>query len=469
MRGNFLSLRNTASFRSHIGEIKDISFDIRKGECLALSGRTYSGVKELFAILSLRKEYKGYVLLHNGKQLSECHSSYEAGIIPIDQRVRQSVSSGTLLDSLVVISGQQKIYSVVDENETIERFRKMIEDLGLDFRGEYLSRRVRDLTRVELIEFAILYVVYADAGCIILENPFQGLNYEEIERLKNILKRVKRRNISVLYVSDEHFDQLEELIDRVIVLRHGRVSYVLYPEKEDKRFDRQKLKLAMDGKRENRKGAIIQKKELSGLNLKIRKDDRELSFSSGDRVGIYDPGMNIPSQYKELASYLNKNCEIQKNDKLLDFSSDRSFLDNRIVVILKDPEREIFMNLSPVENVTMISGRRNSTILTNNRIDRYIYRETAEKYSYLKSCLSVINESNCYRIPAILRKELSVAKGLSLDPDIIIFFDLEDSYQPAEQEQSAELIRQLSAEGKIVISVSSNLDFLEKTSEIIIS
>ena len=57
----------------------------------------------------------------------------------------------------------------------------------------------------------------------------------------------------------------------------------------------------------------------------------------------------------------------------------------------------------------------------------------------------------------------------ALDPDIIIFFDLEDSYQPAEQEQSAELIRQLSMEGKIVISVSSNLDFLEKTSETIIS
>ena len=54
---------------------------------------------------------------------------------------------------------------------------------------------------------------------------------------------------------------------------------------------------------------------------------------------------------------------------------------------------------------------------------------------------------------------------LSLHPKIVLFFDLEDTFQPEEQRKSNELIRQLSQEGVLVITVSPNLDFLEKISD----
>ena len=66
-------------------------------------------------------------------------------------------------------------------------------------------------------------------------------------------------------------------------------------------------------------------------------------------------------------------------------------------------------------------------------------------------------------------KCLVVAKWLSLNPKIVLFFDLEDTYQPREQQQSNELVRQLSQGGMLVITVSPNLEFLEKISDRIIS
>ena len=142
---------------------------------------------------------------------------------------------------------------------------------------------------------------------------------------------------------------------------------------------------------------------------------------------------------------------------------------NSVVLIRKDPGRELFRNLSPVENVTLLSGRRVNTAFSRRRIERYIYRDVCEHYSYLRPCLAIMDKTNCYGVSELDLKGLVVAKWLSLNPKIVLFFDLEDTYQPGEQQQSNELIRQLSQEGVLAITVSPNLDFLEKTCDRIIN
>ena len=59
----FFKIRNAASRENRPGRLVDVSIDVHCGECLALSGHTFSGIKELYAILTKNSEYKGNILL----------------------------------------------------------------------------------------------------------------------------------------------------------------------------------------------------------------------------------------------------------------------------------------------------------------------------------------------------------------------------------------------------------------------
>ena len=464
----FFKIRNAASRENQPGRLVDASIDIYSGECLALSGHTFSGIKELYAILTKNSGYKGSILLRNGRELRECRSIYETGALYVDPQVINAVHEKSLLHSLSVISGQHNFFSLVDDDLTADRFAVLLEDL--DYHDCHLNLEVslNSLTRFERTQFAILRCMYASAGCILLENPFQGLLGEEIERVVELLAKVKAYGVSLVYVSDENVRYMEKLIDRIAVLRRGAVSYIFYPEGGAHRFDYVKIELAAGGMVKEQKGLVMPMRTDCREVLTIAKDDRVYHFSSGERVGIYDPEMLIPTEYAPLAGYL-KDCEITLNGKRVRLRGIRDFLKNSIVLIRKDPRRELFLNLSPVENVTILSGRRVNPVFSRGRIDRYIYREVCESYSYLRSCLDIMNKTNCYGVSELDLKGLVVAKWLSLHPKIVLFFDMEDTYQPGEQQQSGELVQQLSQEGVLAITVSPNLDFLEKTCDRIIN
>ena len=467
MPETFFKIRNAASGENRLGRFTDVSLDIYRGECLALSGHTYSGFKELYAVLCKNSPYTGQILLQDGKELRNCRSPYEAGALYIDQRIIARSDPKSLLNSLSSIYGQDKLLSLVNDSLTAARFEALLEGLGCPDCHLNLKDRFRDLSRFDKIRFAILRCLYAGAGCILLENPFQGLREEESEQLVDLLARVKKHGTALVYVSDENISRMERLIDRIAVFRHGTVCYIFYPEGLNHRFDSRKIELAAGGKTQIRKKAFMPPEANGHRILSVWKNGRALDFCSGERIGIYDPEMRIPSEYESLASYLN-GFEIILDGKDVRLRGMRDFLDRSVVLIRKDPGRELFLNLSPVENVTLLSGRGASSLFSRRRIDRYIYREVCERYSYLHSCLAIMDKTSCYEVSELDLRCLVIAKWLSLNPQIVLFFDLEDTYQPGEQKQSSELIRQLSREGVLVITVSPNLDFLEKTSERII-
>ena len=56
---------------------------------------------------------------------------------------------------------------------------------------------------------------------LVLDEPTAVLPHEEVERLFEVVAEVRRRGMSVLYVS-HRMDEIFQLADRVTVLRGGR-------------------------------------------------------------------------------------------------------------------------------------------------------------------------------------------------------------------------------------------------------
>ena len=73
----------------------------------------------------------------------------------------------------------------------------------------------------QLVEIA--KALAADASMIILDEPTTALGSEEIALLHALLRRLRARGSAILYIS-HRLDEVVELVDRVTILKDGRVA-----------------------------------------------------------------------------------------------------------------------------------------------------------------------------------------------------------------------------------------------------
>ncbi|MBO4538168.1 MAG: ATP-binding cassette domain-containing protein, partial [Erysipelotrichaceae bacterium] len=178
----FLRVLGASSADQRPGRIAGVSFEIYQGECLAMAGRTYSGLREMISILARTRNYKGSITLADGRPLSSCRFPYEAGIAPIDPRLLKPDYSLSLLDSLLAVSGQQSLYAVVDTSEITGRFEALVKKLGIEDWHLDVSRSITDLCARERVQFAIVRALFAGSKCLLLDRVFQGLEPPEIKQ-----------------------------------------------------------------------------------------------------------------------------------------------------------------------------------------------------------------------------------------------------------------------------------------------
>ena len=90
---------------------------------------------------------------------------------------------------------------------------------GLRFPTEAIAETL-SVGEQQLVEIA--KAVAIDAKMIILDEPTAALGEEEIDRLHDLLRRMRQQGTAILYVS-HRLDEVERIVDEVTILRNGRV------------------------------------------------------------------------------------------------------------------------------------------------------------------------------------------------------------------------------------------------------
>jgi ribose transport system ATP-binding protein len=84
------------------------------------------------------------------------------------------------------------------------------------------DRLVSDLSVAEQQLVEIAKAILLDAKMLILDEPTTALGEHEIAALHALLRRMKRRGVSILYIS-HRLDEVVSLVDTVTILKDGRV------------------------------------------------------------------------------------------------------------------------------------------------------------------------------------------------------------------------------------------------------
>lgn len=208
----------TKCFGSNI-VLEDVNFILRKGEVHALLGANGAGKSTLMKILNgILVSYEGEILLN--EKAVKLHDPQEAankGISMIHQEL-ELMDNISIFQNVWLGQEMQKKKFVLDYLKMKEDTQKMLDDLEFDLQAGMI---VSNLSTAQRQLVLIARAIAMNPDVIIMDEPTSSLSISEVDNLFRVIKMLKSRGISIIYIS-HYLEEIFRIADRVTVLRNGR-------------------------------------------------------------------------------------------------------------------------------------------------------------------------------------------------------------------------------------------------------
>jgi len=198
--------------------VDGVDFAVRAGEVHALIGENGAGKSTLMKVLAgAFDDYTGQVSLNNKPVLLHSPAAAKAAGI---QMIHQELSlAGPVSIAENVLAGRlPRKGPLLDRRRMLAECRQHLARVGLDL-DPLTSVEEISLHEAQLVEIA---KALANNPCIlVMDEPTSSLGREEVSRLFEIIRRLRRQGLAVIYIS-HHLPEVLQIADRVTVLRDGR-------------------------------------------------------------------------------------------------------------------------------------------------------------------------------------------------------------------------------------------------------
>ena len=211
-----LSIQNINKIIKDKNIVNNISFEVPSGCISGLLGPNGAGKTTTFYIIAgLIKADKGDIFLGDENVSSfAMHKRSKMGIkyLPQEPSIFQNLSVYENLLGLAELSFKRK--------EDIENFiTKSIDEFNL---SEILNHKGRQLSGGQRRKVEIARTLVANPKIILLDEPFAGIDPIAIDEIKQVLIKLKNKNIGIL-ITDHNVREALEICDHAIVINNGSI------------------------------------------------------------------------------------------------------------------------------------------------------------------------------------------------------------------------------------------------------
>lgn len=198
--------------------LKNVSFEMKKGEVISIIGSSGSGKSTLLRCINKLENYDGKILFNN-KDICEIDSSLLRQKIGLVFQNYNLFENLTVLENLTI--GLTKIKKV-DTDVANKDSMKMLNDIGLvDKANNYPD----ELSGGQCQRIAIARALLMKPTILMLDEPTSALDRQNKEEVKKILTEMVNRDLSLIIVShDEKF--VEEISDSIYDLKNGKLENI---------------------------------------------------------------------------------------------------------------------------------------------------------------------------------------------------------------------------------------------------
>jgi branched-chain amino acid transport system ATP-binding protein len=211
---SFLEIRKVSRFFGGIAAIKDVSFEVRKGEILGLIGPNGAGKTTMFNVVNgFYHPSRGEVYFKDQKVSGfKPHQICQRGIARTFQVVKP-LQRMSVLDNVIASS----FLRAKDKNHAEEIARDSLQFTGLYEDRDVISRGL-PLGKRKRLEIARALATRPEL--LLLDESFAGLNPAELDESISIIRKIKDKGITIMII-EHHMKVIMAISDRIVVLNYG--------------------------------------------------------------------------------------------------------------------------------------------------------------------------------------------------------------------------------------------------------
>ncbi|MEW9081794.1 sugar ABC transporter ATP-binding protein [Caldanaerobacter subterraneus] len=436
--------------------LKNVNFEIKKGEVHALVGENGAGKSTLIKILSGVYSKDSGKIYFDGREV-EINSPKEAqqlGISVIHQELNLclhlTVAQNIFLGREFVKNG------VIDEKKQNEEAKKILEKLNVNIDpAEYVKNL--SVSQQQMVEIA--KAISMEAKVIIMDEPTSAISEKETEELFKVIGELKKQGKSIIYIS-HRLEELNRIVDRVTVLRDG--EHIITANLRDLTIDDiirymvgRKLEEKYPRVYVNRGKKIL---EVRGLSQGTRLKDISFDLYEGEILGfagLVGAGRTEVARAIFGADKFDKG-EILINGKKVEINSPIDAIKNGLAYVPEDRKLTgLALNLSVLANITLATmdnvvnmlGVINS--VKERKIGEKIIRDLKIKTPSLFQRVQNLSGGN--------QQKVIVGRWLLREPQIYIFDEPTRGIDVGAKIEIYNILNNLKQEGKGIIVISSEL------------
>ena len=219
-----LEVKNLSS--DHGVGVKNVSFNLYRGEILAFAGLMGAGRTETVRAISGADKMTGGEIILDGKpvRIRSPGAAIAQGFFcaPEDRKrdglcVKMSLAENVTLPSVEMISR----FGIIRRLLEVTKTREIIASLKIRTTG--VDQYVRNLSGGNQQKVVVGKWLMRNAKVLVFDEPTRGIDVASKIEIYNIINDLKKQGIGVLFVSSE-LPEVLGMSDRVIVMCNGRIT-----------------------------------------------------------------------------------------------------------------------------------------------------------------------------------------------------------------------------------------------------
>lgn len=454
--------------------LDQVTLKVRPGTVHALMGENGAGKSTLMKCLfGIYKMDTGEIKLDGEKvTIINADDALKKGIAMVHQEL-QPIPERSIGENIFCGRYPTKkllwVIPVIDHNKMYEESERLLKEVRMDFnpREKLGSLSVSQMQSVEIAK-----AVSMNAKVVIMDEPTSSLTTNEVEALFTIINDLRKKGVSIIYISHK-MDEILQISDDVTIMRDGK--YIGTWEAKDLTTDM--IITKMVGReltniyplRENTPGEVIL--EVKNFTSIYNKSFKNCSFGlrKGEILGL---GGLVGAQRTELveAIFGIRNIvdgEIIYKGEKLKARNPKDVIDKGIALLTEDRRGSgIFGVLSVKENVSIASLQQfvdYKIILNHKKINKLVLENIAK--------LSIKTPSNKTLIQSLSggnQQKVIISRWLANNPDVLILDEPTRGIDVGAKYEIYTIMAELAKQGKSIIMISSEMSELMGMSDRII-
>ena len=209
--------------------VKDVSFELRKGEILGFSGLMGAGRTEVARLIfGADKKDSGKIFI-NGKEVSintpEDAVAHGIGYLSEDRKRYGLIVDKSVEENTVISSLNDFVKGIfIDKAKSKEVSQKYVESLKT--KTPSVSQLVKKLSGGNQQKVVIAKWLVKNSDILIFDEPTRGIDVGAKSEIYALMERLAKEGKSIIMISSE-LPEVLRMSDRVIVMCEGRITGIL--------------------------------------------------------------------------------------------------------------------------------------------------------------------------------------------------------------------------------------------------